>query len=166
MRKVVVTLAILGFLIIFFRDSMVWAGVKIVPTKVSREQLLKEAESLRKKLTGLIENHGQARMGLVAALGKAKQAQIIGEDFLQSEMEKILETQSVFFWNKRELSRKKFSKMSLKELLEETYGLQKSIEAVNDATAFFAERVFLLQKIIEATGSSEKNVHCMDKKYL
>ncbi|MDO8529719.1 MAG: hypothetical protein Q7S18_03560 [bacterium] len=165
MSKKLAVVLFLGFLIIFFRDSMVWAGVKIKPTQVSKEQLIKEAGSLRKNLLVLFENHKQAEIALVSALSIAKREQILSEDFLQSEMEKILETQSMFFWNKREVTRKNFLKMPFKELQKEIYGMRKAIEAVDNATAFFAERTFLLKKVTESASSeSEKDCRGADKK--
>lgn len=162
MKKVAIFFAVFIIAFLFFKDCMVQASVKVKPAHVTKEKLVVEAESLRKNLLDLFENHKQAATEFVSSLGKAKKEQVISEDFLQSEMEKILDTQSVFFWNKRELARKNFFKMSLRELKKEVYGMCKAIEAVEDATAFFAERTFLLKKA--TVPESERDIRDTDKK--
>lgn len=158
MRKLgVVFLAVVIFVVVsVFFLTMAEAGggaKKAKPATSERQELVWRAELLRTQFLELYEKQTATTKEVGKFLREMRKAENISAGFSQERIEQALDTWRSSFWAKKDIVRKKFSAMPLKELRLEVKVLEAAVVALEDYLEFFAAEMSLMKSIF---GDSEK----------
>lgn len=160
MRKfgVVFLAAVIFFVVLVFFLAVAEAGgggktVGAVSASTERQKIVWRAELLRTQFLALCEKQTAATEELGAFLRAMKKAENVSKDFFQDRIEKSLDTWRSSFWSKKDVVRKKFFVMPLKELRLEVKALEAAVVALGDCLEFFAAEMALMKSIF---GDSER----------